>query len=154
MEVKGSKKRVNSQADIKAPVNLDGDLFGNPLKVPAHIMAELQKKELAHRFISTKTLQASGGYHPKGWVPYKIDNPQVNPLTGTADGYHRVGDLILAVKPKSEHAKHLAWLKQKADAMKKSNKNTVQDMRDRIRDSGASKHVSLIEGYEENGDDE
>lgn len=153
MSVQGTRKKVSSKAEINAPVSMNADFFGNKLKVPAHIQKELDEQGLVHRFVSARKLSDNGGYHPMGWTPYVIKNPVENPITGQTDKIYRVGDLILAVKSKEDHAKHRAWLDQKADAMRKSNKNTVQDMRDRIRDSGASKHVSLIEGYDENDDE-
>jgi hypothetical protein len=104
--------------------------------------------------VSVKVIQDNGGYHPKGWVPYTIENPKENPLTGQAEKVHRIGDLVLAVKTEADAQKHRNYLKQRADLMKKSNSRTVQDMRDRIRDSGAGKHVALFEGYDENGDEE
>lgn len=151
---KGNRVKVSSKAEINKPAPEDMDLFSTRLRIPAHIREELEKEGLVARFISVKKIQDSGGYHPMGWVPYEIKNPKPNPITGQAEKVHRVGDLILAVKSKQDAAKHEAHLNQKAASLKKSNKGTIQDMRDRIKESGANKHVALFEGYDENGDDE
>lgn len=150
----GTRVKVKSKDDI-GKANLGNDFSpGNRLKIPAHIQAELDKKGLVPRFVSLKKMSESGGYHPMGWTPYTVENPQVNPITGTAEKVFRVGDLVLAVKPKAEYQKHKEWLAQKSKSQSQMHRNNVKEMRDRIKDSRADKHVSLIEGYEENGDDE
>jgi hypothetical protein len=152
----GTRTKIKNKAEATAPANLNAaDLFGGGLKIPDHIKAELDKKGLVPRFVSLKVLQDNGGYHPKGWTPYTVENPQVNPITGTAEKTFRIGDLVLAVKTKEQHAKHKEYLSQRSAAQSQEHKNNVKEMRDKIRDSGAGKHISLIEGYEENdGTDE
>ena len=153
-DVKEVGQKVKSKADIGKAEMQDMDAFGNRLKIPAHIQAELDAKGLIPRFVSVKTMSESGGYHPKGWVPYPVENPVENPITGTADKYYRVGDLILAAKTKEAHSRHKQELAKRSNAQSQTHKNSVKEMRDRIRDSRADKHVALFEGYEENGDDE
>ena len=109
---------------------------------------------LVARFVSVKTMAEAGGYHPKGWAPYPVKNPVENPITGTADKYYRVGDLILAAKTKEQHARHKQELRKRSEAQSQMHKHSVKEMRDRIKDSRAEKHVALFEGYDENGDDE
>lgn len=153
-KVQGNRLKVKSKTEINKPVVYEDDFSGSALKIPNHIQAELDEAGLVPRFVSVKKVADSGGYHPKGWTPYTIKNPTENPLTGQMDKTFRVGDLILAVKTKQAHNAHLAELRRKSDAQSASHKNSVKEMRDRIKDSGADKHVSLIEGYEENESDE
>jgi CO dehydrogenase/acetyl-CoA synthase beta subunit len=129
-------------------------MFGNKLRVPAEILKELDEAGLKHRFVSIKKIQDSGGYHPMGWTPYTLKNPKKNPITGNMEDTLRVGDLILAVKSAQDHTKHLNWLNQKAKAQSANHKANVSEMKKRISEGGASKHVSLIEGFEENESDD
>lgn len=148
------RKKISSKADIKPAPLEDTDLFGGGLKVPTFIQKELDAKKLVARFVSLTTLNKTGGHHPRGWTPYVIDSPEVNPVTGNAEKTFKYGDLILAVKTKEGHSKHVAALAQRSKSQSSAHKNSVREMRDRIRDGRADKHISLIEGYEENGDDE
>lgn len=150
------RKKVASKKDIGKPSEEQEDdfEFGAKLQIPAAIRKEIASKGLVPRFVSTKKIVESGGYHPNGWVPYQIENPVKNPITGQADSIFRVGDLVLAVKTKQQHARQTQYLRDKAENQQKAQKNSVKEMRDRIKDSRADKHISLIEGYEENdGDD-
>lgn len=153
-KLEGTTTRVKNKAatDAKAPA-FDMVDFGNRLKVPAHIMKELRDKGLAHRFVSIKKIQENGGYHPMGWTPYEVEKPLTNPLTGQAEKLHRVGDLVLAVKPKDAFEQHKKWLAHKSQAQAGVQKKAAQEMRDRIKEGKASKHISVIEGYEESDDD-
>lgn len=153
-KLEGVARKVKTKADTDKAVSSEMDFFGNRLKVPAHIQKELDEAGLAHRFVSIKKIQESGGYHPKGWTPYTLKNPQENILTGQAEKTYRVGDLVLAVKTKEAHAQHVKYLAKQAEAQSATQRNSVKQMRDKIRESRADKHISLIEGYEENGDDD
>jgi hypothetical protein len=150
----GNRTKIKSKADIGKADMFDADMFGNRLRVPPHIQEELDKKGLVARFVSIRKLQESGGYHPMGWTPYIVESPRQNPIDGSTEKTFRVGDLVLAVKTREAHAKHRKWLEQKAQAQTQNHKNSVKEMRDRIKDSRADKHIALIEGYEENGDEE
>lgn len=154
MSNQGNRQKVKSKAEIGQTSLMNFNDFGNKLKIPAHIQKELDEEGLIGRFVSLKKIQDSGGYHPMGWTPYLVKNPQMNPITQTAEKTFRIGDLVLAVKTKHDHAQHVAWLKQKSDRQTSQHKNNVKEMRDRIRDSRADKHISLIEGYEENDKDD
>lgn len=151
--VKPVKQKVASKKEI-AQDNIGGDLFGNRQKIPEEIQKELDAKGLKARFVSIKVIQEAGGYHPKGWTPYKLDKPRENPITGTADPLFRVGDLVLAVKTKEDHARHLRHLAMRSESQALEQKKSIQEMRDKIRESRAEKHVSLLEGYEENDDED
>lgn len=148
------RTKIKSKADIGKASLEDMDLYSGGVKVPGYIKKELEAKGLEARFVSTKAINERGGFHPRGWTPYVIDNPQVNPLTGNADKTFKHGDLVLAVKPKAMAEAQRAELRRRAKAQSSSHQNNVKEMRDRIKDSRADKHISLIEGYEENGDDE
>lgn len=148
-----TRQKVASKKETERD-NLGGDLFGNRQKIPADIQKELDEKNLAARFVSIKVIQESGGYHPKGWVPYKLDNPRKNPIDGSVDPLFRVGDLVLAVKTQADHKRHLAHLASRSNSQALEQKKSIQEMRDKIRESRAEKHVSLLEGYEENDDED
>lgn len=151
-KLEGNPKRIKSKAEINKPSDVMGDLFGTALSIPKYIKEEMDAKGLSPRFLSTKKMQESGGFHPKGWQIYVIDNPRENPLTGTTEKVYRVGDLVLGYKTKEAVAQHRAFLKAKVDAQSQQRKNAVKEMRDKIKESRADKHVQLIEGYDENGD--
>lgn len=148
------RKKVKSKADIGKVEMNTLDLFGGGLRIPANIQKELDERGLVGRFVSLKTLTATGGHHPRGWTVYQIQNPEPNPISGNIEKVYKYGDLVLAAKPAAAHAQHKAFLASRSEAQSKSHKNNVKEMRDRIKDSRADKHISLIEGYEENGDDE
>lgn len=151
--VQGVPTKVATKAETKKPVSLDMVDFGNRLKIPAHIEEELKAKGLVPRFVSVKKIQENGGFHPMGWTPYEIEKPHTNPLTGQAEKLFRVGDLVLATKPKAAAENHKRWLAQKSEAQSGEQKKAAKEMRDRIREGKASKHISVIEGYEESDDD-
>lgn len=149
--VQGTKKQVASKAEIKESAEFDEmDIFSGGLRIPSYIQKELDAKGFVGRFISLKTMTKSGGYHPKGWQPYVIDNPQVNPVTGQAEKTYKIGDLVLGYKTKQAHEHHKALLRKKAKAQNDAHAKNVKEMRDRIREEKASKHIALIEGYDEN----
>lgn len=149
------RTKVKNKAKINGKVDLSGmSEFGNRLQIPKYIKDEMEEAGLEARFISVKKVQEGGGYHPMGWTPYKIKNPQPNPLTGQADSVYRVGDLVLACKTKEAQMKHRAYLDSKSQAQTQAQKNAAREMRDKIREGRADKHIALIEGYDENGDDE
>lgn len=148
------RTKVKNKADIGKASLEDMDLYSGGVRIPAYIRKELEAKGLEGRFVSIKVINERGGHHPRGWTPYMIENPQVNPITGSADKTYKYGDLILAVKPKAMAEAQRSELRRRAKAQSSSHQNNVKEMRDRIKDSRADKHISLIEGYEENGDDE
>lgn len=137
-----SKKQYNPMEDL--------EIFGNRLKVPEAIQSDLDKEGLVGRFISIKKFNENGGMHEKGWVPYRLKNPVKNLLTGNTDETLKVGDLVLAVKSKVDVEKHQRFLKARADVQLGAHKKTVEEIRDRIREEKADKHVKLLEGYDEN----
>lgn len=149
-KVEGTKQKVKTKAEVGNSPLPDLDMFGNRLTLPKALQKELDEQELKHRFVSIKKIQEAGGYHPLGWTPYTLKNPRSNPITGVAETTFRVGDLILAVKTQQDYDKHKAWLAQKSKAQTQSHKNSVKEMKDRLREGGISNHVKILEGYEEN----
>jgi hypothetical protein len=152
MSDQGTRTRVKSKAEIAKASN-DNDLFGNRLKIPAHIQEELDKKGLVPRFVSMRKINEGGGFHPMGWTPYTVDNPITNPITGQAEKIFRIGDLVLAVKTKEQHQKHADYLKRRSASQSTSHAENIKAMRDKIKDGRADKHISLLDGYEENDDE-
>lgn len=149
-KVEGTKQKVKSKAEVGNSPLPDLDMFGNRLTLPKHIQKELDEAGLKHRFVSVKKMQDAGGYHPMGWTPYTLKNPRANPITGVAESTFRVGDLILAVKTQADYEKHRAWLAQKSNSQSQHQKNSIKEMKERLKEGGIANHVKLLEGYEEN----
>jgi len=137
-------------APKKSAMINEGDFFGTRLSIPAELQKELEAKGLVGRFVSTKTLSDNAGRHPKGWMPYSMDKPMENTLTGNSDKIYRIGDLVLAVKSKEAHARHVKYLEDKSNRQSASAKGRINEMREHIRESKGDKYVKLTEGYEEN----
>lgn len=149
-KMEGTRKKIKSKEEINNNSLPDLETFGNKLAIPAHIKKELEAAGFAHRFVSLKKLQDGGGYHPMGWTPYTVKNPVPNPITGQTENVFRIGDLVLAVKTAADHQKHVNWLKQKSKGQSQAHKDSVKEMRDKIKLGKADKHISVFEGYEEN----
>lgn len=143
---------TKAKLPVKKPTNteLSADMFGNRLKLPEKIAKQIEADGFVHRFVSVKKMQESGGFHDKGWQIYQLKEGLTNPITGSVDKIYRVGDLVLAVKTKEDHSKHVAWLKQRADGQSQVVKQNTQEIRDKIKESKADKYVSIDEGYDEN----
>lgn len=150
----GKRVKVASKADIGKSQDMETDYFGGSLQIPSHIKKELEAAGLVARFVSMKKISDNGGYHPRGWTPYTIKNPNTNPITGQAESIFRVGDLVLAVKTLEMHKKHLDFLKNRSAMQSQSQKDSVKAMRDKIREGRADKHISLLEGYDEDDKDD
>lgn len=148
MTMQGTKAKL----PVKKPSNADLsiDMFGNRLKLPKDIQKELEEKKLVHRFISVKKMQESGGFHDKGWQVYQLKEGLTNPISGSVDKIYRVGDLVLAVKTKEDHARHVAYLEMRANAQAQVVQQSKQEIRDKIKESKADKYISIDDGYDEN----
>lgn len=155
-KVLNGKKPLSSKGRPSGMSNITDDIFGNQLALPEELRQEIEKKGLVARFVSSKTLYANQGYHPKGWRPYKADKAVT--LTSELkfgsdpDGLVRRGDCILAVKTVDEHAKHKDWLADKADRYKGHTKQKQRELQDQARAAGASTRVE--EGYDGEDEDE
>ncbi len=128
----------------------DLDLFGNKLTIPEALRNELDKKGLVPRFISMKKFNEAGGVNEKGWTPYILETPVVNVVNGSTEKTFKVGDLVLAVKTKEDHAKHLRYLQARSAVQSGSVKEQINAIRDNIRSNKADGQIKLTEGYEEN----
>lgn len=151
-KMQGTTKKVKSKEAIDKKVSFTPDAFGG-LQIPAHIQKELKEANLTARFVSIKVLNERGGFHPRGWIPYVVKNPIENPLTGQSEKTYRIGDLVLAVKSATDAKAHKDYLQGRADSQVAAQGESIKQMRDKIREGRADKHISLLEGYEENDDD-
>lgn len=155
MNIKG--KVPKSKRPASNPFSPDDELFGNALSVPQEIKEELDRKGLEGRFVDAEKLYKMGGYHPKGWVPYKRDKKEGDTL-GTVDwkfgsdpeGVIRRGSVILAVKSKESAQKHRDYLVTRAERLSPQNfdKEKAEELRQVAKDNRADAVVT--EGYEDN----
>jgi hypothetical protein len=77
------------------------------------LQAELDESGLEAHFLSIKNIERNGGYHSRGWRPFKrqtTDSENAFSYGRDTEGYVRRGDLVLGVKTKEE-----------ADAQRKEN---------------------------------
>lgn len=114
--LKNGRKNI-LQKPGKVPFTNYDEVFGNNLALPDDLKKELEDKGLVPRFIDGKKLHENGGYHPKGWIPYKRDSQKTDTLDfkfgNDPSGVLRRGSLILAVKTKEEALKHRQFLDER-----------------------------------------
>lgn len=157
-----AKKPISARTK-PTPVNMD-DIFGNPLGLDPELVAAIQAKGFAHRFINAKKLIEMGGYHAKGWRPYKPSTEERAKLESQSllfgsdpDGYIRRGDCILAVRSKELNDKHKAYLKQEVARTQNVAKNAASQIKDFIRSNGLDMRVQegaeVHEGFSDQEDD-
>lgn len=156
-KVLNGKKPLSSKSAPAGMNTVTDDIFGNPLALPPAIEKELESKGLVGRFVSAKLLHANQGYHPKGWKAYKLDKAATVEgvefkFGSDPDGLVRRGDCILAVKTVEEHAKHKAWLQDKANRYKGYTKGKKKELQDLAQAAGAHSHVD--DSIDDEGDDE
>ena len=127
----------------------------DPYKLAPDLQKELDDKGLVGRFLNLDLLEQNGGYHPKGWRPYKrdrVDNSDFAKIFGKdPDGYVRRGKSILGVKTKEEVGRHRAFLAQEAEKASyvNCNKRAKRAMKDHIRQNGLEDKIRVLDGYEE-----
>lgn len=128
------------------------EMYASMLEVPEGIKTELDAKGLVPRWINATELSRQFGFNKSGWKPYKPDTKVslTGDYSGDPEGYLRRGDLILAVKSKTEHAIHKKKLQYKADLYKGYNTQKAQELRSFMRDAGIK--TKVVEGYDEAGD--
>jgi hypothetical protein len=155
MSIKNGMKPL-SQKQAPASPYRDDELFGNVQTIPEDIQKELDAKGLVGRWLDNSRIAANGGYHPKGWVPYRREGgaaDQQSFMFGQSpDGYVRRGTLILGAKTKEAHAKHTALLKQQADYRKI--KSVERGHAEGLRRIGGSSGLRVHEGYEEDNNNQ
>lgn len=145
-----SKAIINGKKPISSKPTNSGDLFGNALNIPPVVQAELDEKGLVGRWVNAIKLQQMGGYHPKGWQPFRSEKYKSDFKFGSdPDGVIRRGDCILAVKTLEDVETHKEWLANRVAVQRDTNKVKAQEFRDAMRQSGLNSKV--VEGY---GDDE
>lgn len=131
------------------------DVFGNPLTLDDNLKKELADQGLAYRFVDAKRLYEMGGYHDKGWIPYKRTSKASDSIGlgefkfgSDPEGIIRRGSLILAVKTAEQVAKHRAFLRVRADRGADFNHEKAEELKKFARDKGLGAEV--YEGYEDN----
>lgn len=147
-------KTINGKKPIssKPTANFDefDDPFGNPLQLPQAVKDKFKAQGFELRFINIKEVNKLGGYHKRAWVPYSKDRFDTIDLSefhwgGSPDGKVIRGDLVLAVRPIELGDKHRAYLKQKADRLSQSEKQSAAELR-----KIAAGRAVIHEGYDEN----
>lgn len=150
-ELKNGRKPIRNKQQAEY-IN-EEELFGNPLKLPPSLEAELKAAGLEWRFIDSKKLYQNHGYHDKGWTPYKRDASETTKADfkegADPDGVFRRGSLILATKSKEACEKHRQVLRQKADRQKSYNKSKAAELRQMAKESFKDAKKVIYEGYED-----
>jgi len=122
---------------------LDDAYVNDRFYLPPDLKKELEEQRLAYRFVSTK--RVVDGKTVDGWVPYKRKGTPSKATAlkfgHSADGYIRRGELVLAVKPKTEHALHKARLKKRNEAISKQ----LELYKDTFRQSVRGKYIKDVE---------
>ena len=145
----GTTRKQAANAAFDPGFNIDPYALSDDLK------KELDDKGFVGRFVNIEFMKRNGGYHPRGWRPYKretLEDSEYTSLFGRdQDGYVRRGESILAVKTKEEVERHKAYLAHQAQLCSHKNymKKSKQEMKDRIRSQGLQDHVKVLDGYEE-----
>lgn len=155
--IQGGKRPV-SQRTRPSTINHD-DVFMNTLGLDPELTKLLAEKGFAYRFINYKRYVDMGGVHEAHWVPltrsqlekmgYGKISTQDFIYGSSADGYIRRGDLVLAIRTNDLNQRHVAYLKQEADARsgRKIQKAHANELRDLVKSSGLGGNVH--EGYED-----
>ena len=149
--MKIKKEDVYKTTPTKDPVE---DLFSNkPLQLDPELKKELEEQGLVPRWMSVKLLEQNGGFHKRGWRPYKRiskDNTPFSELFGkNADGYVRRNDMILGVKTKEEVEAHKRYLAQENDRVRTDRlvKSSRNEMQDYLRATG-QENMRTVESYD------
>jgi hypothetical protein len=71
MSIQNGKKPLSQKPNRVAPTSFDETLFGDRLALPSDLRKELEEQGLAWKFISVPKLKENGGWHERGWRPYK-----------------------------------------------------------------------------------
>jgi hypothetical protein len=130
------KPEIKKPESTKKPVEIP-NFAKNVFDIDSALQKELDEAGLVPRWVNIKQMENFGGYHPKGWVPYKRKSiNETEKLFGqSGDGFLRRGDLVLAVKKKEEVDKHRAYLRHEAkeSSVKELTKRTKKNFKDMIR---------------------
>lgn len=151
-QIKDGKKPLSSKKKPTINQITADDLgFGNALHLPPEIQADLDAQGLEAHWMNATKLFQMGGYHPKGWTPYRRKATSTSSLSefkiGTdPDGILRRGDSILGVKPKEQAEKHRLLLKQKAQRL--AGNNQASELDQFAKQAGVK--MKIYDGFEEN----
>ena len=151
-----AKPMKNNKLPLSAKHNNEAvsyeDVYMNELELDPDLKKELQTKNLAWRFINA-TAYRKNGTHKSRWIPYKRETKSpVDQIFGVeADGYVRRGDLVLAVKPKTDADRQRAFLAHRAKAQMQVQQSHGEEFRRFAAESGVKTSVS--EGFDQTDDD-
>ena len=148
---KGTPVSAKTEAQ-EASVNIAD--MDNQLAVDPRLLAEIEAKGLAHRWINAIKYKNNYGYDARMWQPYKAEKkPGVeNNFYGFTDseGFIRRGDLILATRSKgiSEQVRerNANKIRGLAGAQRK---NAKEELKKTMKEAGAD-GAKIYEGYDEN----
>ena len=142
---KGSKR-------TEASIGFGIDQFGLDDK----LRAELDSKGLEAHFLSIKEIEKCGGFHPRGWRPYKREvQDSQNAFTFGRDpeGLVRRGDLVLGVKTKEEANTHRAYLSKEANSRKVQSTKQKADLQNYLNKNGIDSDLMRVsEDDDKSGD--
>lgn len=128
--------------------------FDNQLAVDPKLVAEMEAKGLAHRWINGIKYKNNYGYDARQWQPYKAEKKVglENNFYGFTDseGFIRRGDMVLAVRPKAVHEMAKQRNANKINNLKGNpSKKAAEDLKKTMKDAGVD-GAKIYEGYDEN----
>jgi hypothetical protein len=125
-----------------------GNIFGhNRLDVPKHYMDEAEERGWEVRWISAKQLKENSGVHKNEWMVYKFKSkPQAENFDPNEfafgkdpEGIVRIGDCVLAVRPKEIGDAHRNVLAKKRALKKGTKKNKISEFKEEMKQFGQGK---------------
>jgi ribosomal protein L30E len=151
--IKDGKKPLSSKKKPEINQITADDLgFGNALHLPPALQQELDDQGLEGYWMNATQLFHMGGYHPKGWMPYKRKGVGASlsefKIGTDPDGIIRRGDCILGVKTTTQAAKQREFLQERSSNLKKNNESKAKELKQYARQQGVE--ITVHEGYEEN----
>lgn len=152
--IKSGRKPISSKPKFN-PFLSNDDVFGNPLHIDPELQKELDEQGLVPRFVDANNIAKMGGYHAKGWVPYRrIRKESANIGLGDwkfgndPEGIVRRGSLILAVKSKADAEKHRSYLRARAERYSGFDHDKAEELRKYAKENQVDTQVH--EGFEDN----
>ena len=123
--------------------------FTNQLDLPKALRAEISEKNYVCRFININEFNKRGKIHTSMWRPYRPDiATEMDQGYGRdADGYIRRGDLVLAVRSKSEDRAAKSMLAKKNIQYAKHDKDKAHELRKFMSKNGIS--AKILDTYDD-----
>lgn len=126
--------------------------------VPEEIEKDIKGKNMAMKWVNLKKLKENYGFHQRDWKPYKIAKnsklAKENPfITADVDGMFVRGDMVLAVKPMSEHQAYKEELAFYSNLNQGINAKHAEELQERAKDQGVSTQVDVGYGADDGDDD-